>query len=138
MPGSKEWAFDKASMYSQITGTFRNALSQRMDQTLLPVLAKVIGLIDKNYNLSIIHSNRNAESITSPLARIWLEFFSNRNLLSITYKDVFTEKNIMKPNKWVPGIGASLSDYVYKCKFPFSWICQDTINSQKKKIASGI
>ena len=132
LPETKEWAFKEALMHSQISGTFRNALSRRLDKILLPILAKIIGLIDKNYNLTIIHNNRDNERIALPIAKIWLEIFSDRKLCRITYEEVFTNSNVRKPKKWVPGIGTNLSDHFYTCQFPFSWICREVINLQKQ------
>ena len=130
LPQAKEWAFKVALNHSQIGGTFRNALSRRLDEILLPILAKIIGLIDKNYNLTIIHDNRDSEKIASPIAKIWLEIMSDRNLCKITYEDVFTD-GVRKQRTLIPGIGASRSDHFYKCQFPFSWICRSVINSRK-------
>ena len=129
-PEAKDWAFKEALKHSQISGTFRNALSRRLDKILLPILAKIIGLIDKNFNLTIIHEHRDSKKISSPIAKLWLEIFSERTLCKLSYEDIFTD-NMTQTKKWVPGIGASLSDHFYKCQFPFSWICREIINFQK-------
>ena len=134
-PKAKNWAFKEAIKHSQISGTFRNALSRRLDRILLPILAKIIGLIDKNYNLTIIHKHRDSRKISSPIAKLWLEIFSERTLCKLSYEDVFTDNNVTQIRKWVPGIGASLSDRFYKCEFPFSWICREIINVQKHNSA---
>ena len=131
-PEAKDWAFDEALKHSQISGTFRNALSRRLDKILLPILAKIIALIDKNFNLTIIHENRDSKKISSPIAKLWLEIFSERSLCRISYEDIFSTNNVSKTKKWVPGIGVTLSDQFYKCTFPFSWICREVINAQKR------
>ena len=132
---AKEWAFEEALKHSQISGTFRNALSRRLDKILLPILAKIIALIDKNFNLTIIHDNRDSKKILSPIARLWLEIFSERKLCRISYEEVFTTNNETKTKKCIPRIGASVSDHFYKCHFPFSWICREVINVQKRDSA---
>ena len=132
---AKEWVFEEALKHSQISGTFRNALSRRLDQILLPILAKIIALIDKNFNLTIIHDHRDNVRILSPIARLWLEILSERKLCKISYEDIFATDNVAKAKKWVPRIGASLSDQFYKCQFPFSWICREVINVQKRDSA---
>ena len=132
---AKEWAFEEALKHSQISGTFRNALSRRLDKILLPILAKIITLIDKNFNLTIIHDNRDSKKILSPIAKLWLEIFSERKLCRISYEEVFTTTNVTKAKKWIPRIGASVSDHFYKCQFPFSWICREVINVQKRDSA---
>ena len=133
-PEAKDWVFEEALKHSQISGTFRNALSRRLDKILLPILAKIIALIDKNFNLTIIHEHRDNIKISSPIAKLWLEIFSERTLCRISYEDIFTT-NVAKTKKWVPGIGATLSDHFYKCDFPFSWICREVINVQKRHSA---
>ena len=130
-PEAEGWAFEEALKHSQISGTFRNALSRRLDKILLPILAKIIALIDKNFNLTIIHENRDNTKISSPIAKLWLEIFSEKTLCKISYEDIFTTNNVAKAKKWIPGIGATLSDQFYKCQFPFSWICREVINIQK-------
>jgi len=133
LPQTKEWAFKVALKHSQISGTYRSALSRRLDEILLPVLAKIIQLIDMNYNLTIIHNNRDSERIESPIAKIWLGIMSHRNLCKITYEDIFT--SIAKEQRrQLPGIRASQSDYFYQCQFPFSWICRNEINSRIQDI----
>ena len=134
-PEAKEWAFEEALKHSQISGTFRNALSRRLDKILLPILAKIIALIDKNFNLTIIHKHRDNIKILSPIARLWLEIFSERTLCRISYEDIFTTNNVAKAKKWIPGIGATLSDRFYECQFPFSWICREVINVQRSHSA---
>ena len=134
-PEAKNWAFKEALKHSQISGTFRNALSRRLDRILLPILAKIISLIDKNYNLTIIHKHRDRKNILLPIAKLWLEIFSERTLCKLSYEDVFTDNNVTQTKKWIPGIGASLSDHVYKCRFPFSWLCQEVINVEKRNFA---
>ena len=129
---AQDWAFKEALRHSQISGTFRNALSQRLDQILLPILAKIIALIDKNFNLTIIHDHRDCKKNLLPIAKLWLEIFSERKLCKISCEDVFTTDNVKKR---VPRIGASLSDQFYKCQFPFSWICREVINVQKRDSA---
>ena len=132
---AKNWAFKEALKHSQISGTFRNALSRRLDRILLPILAKIIALIDKNFNLTIIHEHRDSKKILSPIAKLWLEIFSEQTLCKLSYEDIFTDNNVIQTKKWVPGIGASLSDHFYKCGFPFSWICREVINVQKRNSA---
>jgi len=128
-PEAKEWAFKEALKHLQISGTFRNSLSRKLDDILLPILTKIIGLIDKNYNLTIIHENRDPIKMGLPIAKIWLAIFSDRKLCKITHEEIFVNNNVQKPKKWVPGIGANLSDHFYNCQFPFSWTCHEIINS---------
>ena len=134
-PEAKNWVFTEALKHSQISGTFRNALSRRLNRILLPILPKIIALIDKNFNLTIIHEHRDSKKILSPIAKLWLEIFSERTLCKLSYEDIFTDNNVTQTKKWVPGIGASLSDQFYKCEFPFSWICREVINVQKRDSA---
>ena len=132
---TKEWALEEALKHAQISGTFRNTLSQRLDKILLPILVQIIALIDKNFNLTIMHDNRDSIKKLSPIAKLWLEIFSERKLCKISYEEIFTTTDVVKTKKWVPRISASFSDHFYKCQFPFSWICQAVINFQKRDSA---
>ena len=91
-----------------------------------------MGSIDKNYNLSLIHDAPNQFSLT---AKVWLGIFANKQICRFSYNDVVlkTQQQQQQQHNYrvkVPGIGALLSSPDYRCKFPFSWLVKDAIDSQ--------
>ena len=95
----------------------------------MPIFAEILGTIDKNYNLSLIHDA--APDQSTLIAQLWLGIFANKQICTFSYNDVVL-KNQQHHNYRirVPGIGALLASPDYKCKFPFSWLVKEIIDSQ--------
>ena len=94
----------------------------------MPIFAEILGTVDKNYNLSLIHDALDQSSL---IAKLWLGIFANKHICTFSYNDVVL-KNQQQHNYRirVPGIGAILASPDYRCKFPFSWVVKDTIDCQ--------
>ena len=96
----------------------------------MPIFAEILGTIDKNYNLSLIHD---APDQSSLIAKLWLGIFANKQICTFSYNDVVLKNQQQQQHNYrirVPGIGALLALPDYRCKFPFSWIVKDTIDSR--------
>ncbi len=102
-------------------GTFRNALSRKVDQVIIPIFSEIIASIDQNYNLDLI----DPESSNPSLAQFWLSMFRECGVMQFNYVDMIT-----RPRDQVPGIGGRKSGEDYKCELPFSWLIYDAVNSQ--------
>jgi len=132
LPNPTDWAFDQSmkSMKLRQGGTFRNCLSRKFDEVIVPIFAEILGSIDKNYNLNLIHNMKDDRS--SLIAQLWLGIFADKQVCRFSYNNFATksqqqqEKNTGK----VPGIGTLLASPDYTCKFPFSWLVKDAIDSQ--------
>ena len=120
--GGKNWVIKEAmdSRSLQHGGTFRNALSRRVDEVIVPIFSEVIAGIDQNYNLDLIDS----ESVNVPLTQFWLSMFRECGSMQLSYADMIA------PREQVPGVGGRKSWDDYKCELPFSWIIHDAIDSQ--------
>ena len=95
----------------------------------MPIFAEILSVIDKNYNLNLIHGEPDQFSL---IARLWLGIFANNQICRFSYSDIVTKGQQQKEHDRVrvPGIGKLLASSEYKCRFPFSWIIRDVINSQ--------
>ena len=131
MPNSKNWVFLESVESKKLRqgGTFRNCLSKKFDEVIVPIFAEILGAIDKNYNLSLIHD---APDHSSLIAQLWLGIFGSKQICKFTYNDVVLKHQQQQHNYRikVPGIGALLASPNYRCKFPFSWLVKDTIDYQ--------
>ena len=132
IPDSKNWVFLESVESKKLRqgGTFRNCLSKKFDEVIVPIFAEILGTIDKNYNLSLIHD---APDQSSLIAKLWLGIFANKQICTFSYNDVVLKNQQQQQHNYrvrVPGIGALLALPDYRCKFPFSWVVRDTIDSQ--------
>jgi len=132
MPNAKDWAYLESVDSKKLRqgGTFRNCLSRKFDEVIVPIFAEILSSIDKNYNLSLIHHVKDDQS--SLIAQLWLGIFANKQVCRFSYDDIVA-KNQRQPQNYrgkVPGIGTLLASPDYICKFPFSWLIKDAIDSQ--------
>ena len=131
MPDSKNWVFLESVESKKLRqgGTFRNCLSRKFDEVIVPIFAEILSTIDKNYNLSLIHDEPDQSTL---IAQLWLGIFANKQICKFSYNDIAIKNQQQQDNYRirVPGIGALLALPDYRCKFPFSWLVKDTIDSQ--------
>ena len=132
MTNATDWAFDESMESKKLRqgGTFRNCLSRKFDEVIVPIFAKILGSIDKNYNLSLIHNVKDDRS--SLIAQLWLGIFADKQVCRFNYNEFVTksQQQQQKNKGKVPGIGTLLASPDYVCKFPFSWLVKDAIDSQ--------
>ena len=130
MPDSNNWAFHESMESKKLrqSGTFRNCLSRKFDEVIVPIFAEILSVIDKNFNLDLIH---NAPNQSSLLVKLWLGIFANKKVCHFNYNDmVAKDQQEHSYRRRVPGIGTLLASPNYVCKFPFSWLVKDAIDSQ--------
>ena len=130
MPGSNDWAFFVSMESRKLLqgGTFRNSLSRKFDEVIVPIFAEILSAIDKNFNLNLIH---NAPDQSSLIARLWLGIFIDRKICHFNYNDMVAknqQQHYYRPR--VPGIGTLLASPDYVSMFPFSWLVKEAIDSQ--------
>ncbi len=101
-------------------GTFRNVLSRRVDEVIIPIFSEIIASIDQNYNLDLIGS----ESVNIPLTQFWLSMFRECGAMQFSYADMIAAREL------VPGVGGRKSGEDYKCELPFSWLIHEAVDSQ--------
>ena len=119
-PDLADWVLGEALNASnlEVGGTFRNVLARKIDEVVIPIFAKVIASIDRNYNLDLI----NPKDEDSPLAQFWLAMFSDQKVQQLRYSE-------MAQGGKVVGLGSGL-DRDFKCKLPFFWLIKDAVDSQ--------
>ena len=132
MSDSKNWALfvSMQSKKLRLGGTFRNCLSRKFDEIIVPIFAEILSVIDKNFNLNLIY---NVDQ-SSLIARLWLGIFAGKKICHFNYNDMVTKDQQQQQQynyrSRVPGIGALLASPRYVCKFPFSWLIKDAVDSQ--------
>ena len=118
----KEWVIKEAMNAKSLQhgGTFRNVLTRKVDEVVIPIFSEIIARIDTNYNLDLI----NPKNENSPRSQFWLSIFCNREIMQFDYNEFVT------PRVQVPGVGGRKADVDFKCELPFSWLIFDAVDSQ--------
>lgn len=130
-PDEKEWVINEAMdpRSLQHGGTFRNVLSRKVDDVIVPIFSEIISVIDQNYNLDLIDP-RCADTAVS---QFWLNVFRDPDIMQFCYTDT------VNPRKQVPGVGGRKAGDDFKCEMPFSWLIYGAVQSQweNTKCSSG-
>ncbi|XP_060883381.1 E3 ubiquitin-protein ligase rnf213-alpha isoform X2 [Labrus mixtus] len=109
------WVIKEASNIDALQegGTFRNTLWKRVQAVVVPLLAQLVSVIDRDQNLDILLDSNCGESVK----RLWLDIFGNDKLLDIPHltldhnnetKTILVQNNVAQ-------------DQIMSCSMPFSW-----------------
>ena len=117
-----EWITKEAMNAKKLQhgGTFRNVLTRKVDEVVVPLFAEIIARIDRNYNLNLIYPM----SQNSPLSLFWMNVFRNVAVMDFDYNEMITTR------PQVPGVGGRKADVDFKCELPFSWLILDAVKGQ--------
>ena len=100
----------------QTGGTFKNVLSRKLDNVIIPFFAEIIAFTDHNCNLNLLQT----VCPPTPLAQFWLKIFSSeRAEHALCYNDMAT--GVQK---------VAMRDEEFECEFPFSWLVKELMDSQ--------
>ena len=118
----KEWVVKEAMNPKSLQhgGTFRNVLSRKVDEVVIPIFGEIISTIDQNFNLNLIDPRKENKS----LSWFWLKIFEDHEIMQFNYTDMVT------PREKIPGIGGRKYREDFMCKLPFSWLIFEAVNSQ--------
>ncbi|XP_038557039.1 E3 ubiquitin-protein ligase rnf213-alpha [Micropterus salmoides] len=109
------WVIKEASNIDALQegGTFRQTLWKRVQAVVIPLLAQLVSVIDRDQNLDILLDSNCGES----LKRLWLDIFSNDKLLEIPHLtlDNNSETRTILVQNYIA------QDRNMSCSMPFSW-----------------
>uniref|UniRef100_A0A672YYN5 RING-type E3 ubiquitin transferase n=1 Tax=Sphaeramia orbicularis TaxID=375764 RepID=A0A672YYN5_9TELE len=115
----ENWVMKEASDIDALQkgGTFRNTLWKHVQAAVVPVLAQLVSVIDRDQNLDILLNKNCDESFK----RLWLDIFGNENLLEIPQLtfDHSSETGTIPVQNYVTLKGS------FGCRLPFSWRIKD-------------
>ena len=102
----QEWFYDEAVTGNNIQecGTFRRALSYRIEREIIPILSHVISQIDVNCNLDILTEGEQWKR------ELWFELFSSEEFLNLDKLSTLREGPVKRKK----------IDADFVCWFPFS------------------
>ena len=89
-----------------------NSLTRKLDDIVIPRLTDIIAFVDKSNNLSLLQTE------TTPLSQLWLRIFaSKRAIEALRFSDM------------VGGEKITINHEQFACKFPFSWLVTELMDS---------
>ena len=111
----KRWFHDEATTGNNIQecGTFRRALSYRIEKEIIPILSLTISQIDVNSNLDLLTEKEDWKR------DIWLEFFSSEDVIRLDELSIVQREPMRR--KKIEGS--------FVCWFPFSSAIKDKLTS---------
>ena len=114
------WVLDEAMSRKKLQsgGTFRNVLSRKLDEVIVPIFAEVLVSIDRYSNLDLVRKG-------SPphIRQLWLSAFPV--LCKFSYADMTTQGGDQ-----LAGMGLRRStSSEHCCQFPFFWLVKETVDS---------
>ena len=128
----REWVLKEAMSGRKLQsgGTFRNVLSRKLNEVVVPIFATILGAIDHYSNLNVVGHTKPSQ----PLHQLWLEIFRNPKFCSFSFDQ-------MTGGEQVFGVGGKRATLYeeFRCRFPFFWLLKDVIGSlmdQAKSVTS--
>ncbi|XP_013865501.1 E3 ubiquitin-protein ligase RNF213 [Austrofundulus limnaeus] len=113
------WVLKEASNIDALQegGTFRHTLWKRVQAVIVPLLAQLVSVIDRDQNMDLLLDTNCCHSVK----RLWLDIFSNEKLLEISHLTMdhsFETRTILVQNYIA-------QDENMGCSLPFSWRIKD-------------
>uniref|UniRef100_UPI003AABD3E1 E3 ubiquitin-protein ligase rnf213-alpha n=1 Tax=Centroberyx gerrardi TaxID=166262 RepID=UPI003AABD3E1 len=113
------WVIKEASNIDALQegGTFRHTLWKRVQAVVIPFLAQLVSIIDRDQNLNILLDSNCGEAVK----KLWLDIFGNDKLLDVPY--VTLDRNSETRTILVQNYFSA--DRNVGCSMPFSWRIKD-------------
>ncbi|XP_077939881.1 E3 ubiquitin-protein ligase rnf213-alpha isoform X1 [Gasterosteus aculeatus] len=113
------WVIKEASNIDALQegGTFRHTLWKRVRAAVVPLLAQLLSVIDRDQNLDLLLDGNCGEFVK----RLWLDIFGNEKLLDIPHLtlDQNSETRTILVQNYIA------QDRNVTCSMPFSWRIKD-------------
>ena len=106
-------------------GTFRKALLQRVFSVVVPILAEIIALADRDCNLDFMEYNN------TWVSRLWLKILADRSISELSYSDMISPANNSVRER-VQVIGSGAGGHRFSCRFPFSFVIKQRVEKLLK------
>ncbi|KAM9393995.1 E3 ubiquitin-protein ligase rnf213-alpha-like isoform 2-T2 [Pholidichthys leucotaenia] len=115
----RNWVLKEASNIDALQegGTFRHTLWKRVQAVVVPLLAHLVSIIDRDQNMDLLLDRNCGESVK----RLWLAIFGNEKLLDISHPTPShnSETRTILVQNYIA------QDKNLSCSMPFSWRIKD-------------
>ncbi|XP_036391600.1 E3 ubiquitin-protein ligase rnf213-beta-like [Megalops cyprinoides] len=114
MPSPGEWVSKEAKKRQALQegGTLRHTLWRCLQSTLTPVLAQVLGVLDRDANLDLLCCS----GVSQGLRKLWLDILEDPQTLDLTQPQSVADQEINVQRHLVVG------GEEQRCAAPFSWL----------------
>ena len=113
----------------QECGTFRKAIWKRVYSAVVPILAEIIALADRDSNLDLMNND------STWVSTLWLKILANPNISELTYNKMISPvTNSVRERVQVIGSGAG--GHRFCCQFPFSSLIKQRVDKWLKDASS--
>lgn len=122
-----EWLHSEALSGTGVQewGTFRKALWKRVYSAVVPILAEIIALSDRDSNLDLMNNGN------TWISTLWLKILANPNISELNYSKMISPvTNSVRERVQIVGSGAG--GHSFQCLFPFSCLVKQRVDKLLK------
>ncbi|KAJ7339377.1 hypothetical protein OS493_005771 [Desmophyllum pertusum] len=113
----------------QECGTFRKAIWKRVYSAVVPILAEIIALADRDSNLDLMKNE------STWVSTLWLKILANPNISELSYNKMISPvTNSVRERVQVIASGAG--GHRFCCRFPFSFLIKQRVDKWLKDASS--
>lgn len=106
-------------------GTFRKALWKRVYSAVVPILAEIIALADRDSNLDLMRNDN------TWISKLWLKIMADPKISELSYSKMISPvTNSVRERVQVLGSGAG--GHKFLCRFPFSFLIKQGVEELLK------
>ncbi|KAJ7339392.1 hypothetical protein OS493_005787 [Desmophyllum pertusum] len=114
----------------QECGTFRKAIWKRVYSAVVPILAEIIALADRDSNLDLMTNDD-----STWVSTLWLKILANPKISELSYNKMISPvTNSVRERVQVIGSGAG--GHRFRCQFPFSFLIKARVEKWLKDASS--
>ncbi|KAL9988404.1 hypothetical protein ACROYT_G002842 [Oculina patagonica] len=122
-----EWLHSEALSGTGVQewGTFRKALWKRVYSAVVPILAEIIALADRDSNLDLVTNDHTS------ISTLWLKILADPNISELSYNKMISPvTNSVRERVQVISSGAG--GHGFLCRFPFSFLIKQRVEKLLK------
>ncbi|KAI4872372.1 hypothetical protein NFI96_033639 [Prochilodus magdalenae] len=118
----KDWVSREAANIEALQegGTFKHTLWRRVKTVVIPLLAHLISVIDRNCNLDLLLDVNCEDEVKN----LWLLIFGNKSVLKIPYVQIGQNSE----SQTIPIQSHISAGRTMSCAMPFSWRIKDLLD----------
>ncbi|XP_044056409.1 E3 ubiquitin-protein ligase rnf213-alpha-like isoform X2 [Siniperca chuatsi] len=118
IPNPKSWVLREASNVSALQegGTFLHTLWRKIQAVVIPLLANLVSVIDRDCNLDLLLTK------CDDIRNLWFEIFRSKEMLHVPYVRVESNSSVLMVQSHITG-GNTM-----RCLMPFSWWIKDFLD----------
>ena len=122
-PNAGEWLYMEALSGTGVQewGTFRKALWKRVYSSVVPILAEIVALADRDSNLDLI------KNVSFKVSTLWLRILANRSISELNYNQMISPVTNSVRER-VPVLGSGAGGHAFQCLFPFSFLVKHKVD----------